>query len=120
MHRLALALLPLALTTACTRPPPPIDPAVRGNTAGGAHAHGDCDDPAQAAFVETCADDPAGPSGRRPERPGEDRDGDGIEDIFDVCLDDPEDLDGFDDEDGCPEPGGPGGVTGTGLPTGDP
>ena len=33
-----------------------------------------------------------------------DRDGDGIKDDVDDCPDDPEDEDGFQDEDGCPEP----------------
>ncbi len=33
-----------------------------------------------------------------------DRDGDGIFDVDDKCPDDPEDKDGFEDEDGCPEP----------------
>jgi outer membrane protein OmpA-like peptidoglycan-associated protein len=33
-----------------------------------------------------------------------DRDGDGIKDDIDKCPDDPEDKDGFADEDGCPEP----------------
>jgi len=33
-----------------------------------------------------------------------DRDGDGIKDDVDKCPDDPEDMDGFQDEDGCPEP----------------
>ncbi len=33
-----------------------------------------------------------------------DRDGDGIPDDKDACPDDPEDFDGFEDEDGCPEP----------------
>jgi outer membrane protein OmpA-like peptidoglycan-associated protein len=32
-----------------------------------------------------------------------DRDGDGIEDDVDLCPDDPEDKDGFEDSDGCPE-----------------
>ena len=32
-----------------------------------------------------------------------DRDGDGIRDNIDQCPDEPEDLDGFQDEDGCPE-----------------
>lgn len=35
-----------------------------------------------------------------------DRDGDGIPDVNDGCPDDPEDKDGYQDEDGCPEPGG--------------
>ncbi len=33
-----------------------------------------------------------------------DRDGDGIPDAIDQCPDDPEDKDGFQDEDGCPDP----------------
>ncbi len=33
-----------------------------------------------------------------------DRDGDGFKDDVDKCPDDPEDFDGFEDEDGCPEP----------------
>jgi OOP family OmpA-OmpF porin len=33
-----------------------------------------------------------------------DRDGDGIKDDVDQCPDDPEDHDGFQDEDGCPDP----------------
>lgn len=34
----------------------------------------------------------------------QDRDGDGIPDDEDACPDDPEDLDGFEDSDGCPDP----------------
>jgi outer membrane protein OmpA-like peptidoglycan-associated protein len=37
-----------------------------------------------------------------PPKPG-DRDGDGITDDIDKCPDDPEDKDGFEDEDGCPD-----------------
>lgn len=33
-----------------------------------------------------------------------DRDGDGIDNINDFCTDDPEDVDGFEDDDGCPDP----------------
>lgn len=33
-----------------------------------------------------------------------DRDGDGIPDSIDRCPDEPEDFDGFQDEDGCPDP----------------
>ena len=32
-----------------------------------------------------------------------DRDGDGVEDALDGCLDEAEDADGFEDGDGCPE-----------------
>jgi OmpA-OmpF porin, OOP family len=38
-----------------------------------------------------------------PEAPG-DRDGDGIPDHLDECPDEPEDFDGFQDADGCPDP----------------
>lgn len=54
---------------------------------------------AKAAFrlspAEVCSD------GAKP-APG-DRDGDGILDPDDACPDDPEDFDGIEDEDGCPE-----------------
>jgi OOP family OmpA-OmpF porin len=33
-----------------------------------------------------------------------DKDGDGITDDVDACPDEPEDFDGFEDEDGCPDP----------------
>src|SRR5215831_19705996 len=33
-----------------------------------------------------------------------DRDHDGIPDSADLCPDDPEDLDGYEDSDGCPDP----------------
>ncbi|MFT3921231.1 MAG: OmpA family protein [Myxococcales bacterium] len=39
-----------------------------------------------------------------PEPAVNDRDGDGIPDETDKCIDTPEDKDGFEDEDGCPEP----------------
>ena len=39
-----------------------------------------------------------------PRAPTGDRDGDGILDDVDKCPDDPEDNDGFEDEDGCPDP----------------
>ena len=39
----------------------------------------------------------------KPERYDGDRDGDGIADSIDQCPDDPEDKDGFQDEDGCPD-----------------
>ncbi len=36
--------------------------------------------------------------------PNADRDGDGILDADDECPDEPEDMDGFEDDDGCPDP----------------
>lgn len=38
-----------------------------------------------------------------PSKP-QDRDGDGIPDVVDKCPDEPEDKDGFEDGDGCPDP----------------
>ena len=49
---------------------------------------------------------PAPEKPRRPEPrpdPFADRDGDGIPDVRDKCPDAPEDKDGFEDEDGCPD-----------------
>jgi OOP family OmpA-OmpF porin len=40
---------------------------------------------------------------RLPPKPG-DRDGDGLTDDIDKCPDEPEDKDGYQDEDGCPDP----------------
>ncbi|MEZ4363747.1 MAG: OmpA family protein [Kofleriaceae bacterium] len=37
-------------------------------------------------------------------RAGDDRDGDGVLDVADACVDEREDLDGFQDDDGCPDP----------------
>lgn len=41
---------------------------------------------------------------KEPQIPVTDRDGDGIPDGEDQCPDDPEDLDNFEDSDGCPDP----------------
>ena len=51
------------------------------------------------------ASDPASAPVRDP-GPGSagDGDGDGIVDAGDMCPADPEDFDGFEDEDGCPDP----------------
>jgi outer membrane protein OmpA-like peptidoglycan-associated protein len=47
----------------------------------------------------------AKPGTVQPAQPSEhDRDGDGILDDVDACIDVPEDKDGYRDEDGCPEP----------------
>ena len=44
-----------------------------------------------------------GEGGRGPLAGGADSDGDGIPDAQDLCPNEPEDKDGFDDEDGCPD-----------------
>jgi outer membrane protein OmpA-like peptidoglycan-associated protein len=46
----------------------------------------------------------APPEPRREPPPPSDRDGDGIPDTLDKCPDEPEDFDGFEDDDGCPDP----------------
>ncbi|HEX7841635.1 MAG TPA: OmpA family protein [Kofleriaceae bacterium] len=55
--------------------------------------------------LDKCPDIP-GPqdNGGCPVTTNNDRDGDGIPDNVDKCPDDPEDRDGFQDEDGCPDP----------------
>nr|WP_228530929.1 MULTISPECIES: OmpA family protein [Myxococcaceae] len=40
----------------------------------------------------------------RYEVPGKDQDGDGIPDVRDACMGEPEDKDGYKDGDGCPDP----------------
>jgi hypothetical protein len=42
-------------------------------------------------------------SGDRVNSPAGDRDGDGLADTVDACPDEPEDKDGFQDDDGCPD-----------------
>jgi outer membrane protein OmpA-like peptidoglycan-associated protein len=44
------------------------------------------------------------PGDKRPAGDQRDRDGDGIPDAIDMCPDDPEDRDGYQDYDGCPDP----------------
>ena len=76
----------LAGVTACTRPPPvsPVD----GPAAGSVEDPADCDATPVANEPEGCHDDAARPPDAPPaERPGVDRDGDGVEDILDVCPD---------------------------------
>jgi hypothetical protein len=47
----------------------------------------------------------SGPGTASALQPGaNDRDGDGVIDDDDKCPDEPEDLDSFQDEDGCPDP----------------
>lgn len=57
-------------------------------------------------LLSACAAHPAPPfASVPPSRPFEfDRDSDGIIDRFDRCPDEPEDVDGFQDEDGCTDP----------------
>jgi outer membrane protein OmpA-like peptidoglycan-associated protein len=55
--------------------------------------------------MDECPLTPGPPKNRGcPVREPGDRDGDGILDHLDLCPDEPEDLDGFEDEDGCPDP----------------
>jgi hypothetical protein len=79
----------------CVRPP-----AGPTTAAGSGPATTDCDAPPVANVPEGCADDEPRPPGAPPrERPGADRDGDGVEDILDVCPDAAGTA-----EDGCPAP----------------
>jgi hypothetical protein len=92
----SLVLSCLALVSVgCARPP-----AGPTTVAGSGPAATDCDAPPVAHVPEGCADDEPRPPGAPPvERPGADRDGDGVEDILDVCPD----VAGA-AEDGCPAP----------------
>ncbi|MBN1771823.1 MAG: hypothetical protein JXB32_11210 [Deltaproteobacteria bacterium] len=47
-------------------------------------------------------DEPRPPNAPPVDRPGADRDGDGVEDLLDVCPDEP--ATGEVDDDGCPDP----------------
>jgi outer membrane protein OmpA-like peptidoglycan-associated protein len=53
---------------------------------------------------DKCPNLPGPPPDGCPVSSGGDRDGDGIPDDVDKCPDDPEDFDGFEDADGCPDP----------------
>ncbi len=90
-HR--FALLSALLMVACqgqAEAPPPQTPTPAGTV----------------ATEETPPSPPppkAKPSGKWSSNAG-DRDGDGVPDDTDKCPDDPEDRDGFEDDDGCPDP----------------
>src|SRR5688500_13489487 len=55
--------------------------------------------PPAPAIAPDCAVSPGAPGCAPP-----DGDGDGIPDATDACINEPEDLDGFEDAEGCPEP----------------
>ncbi len=54
--------------------------------------------------IEKSPKDKCAPGAPAPKPTPKDRDGDGILDEKDQCPDEPEDFDGWQDEDGCPEP----------------
>lgn len=95
----AIALL--AAVAACTHPPAPVS-SPAGDPTAVRPAPG-CDGPVLPDEPAACVEDAPGPS-RAPvvARPGDDRDGDGVEDLLDVCPDEPAPVDA--DEDGCPDP----------------
>jgi outer membrane protein OmpA-like peptidoglycan-associated protein len=57
-----------------------------------------------AALGSARADTVVPGDGKKPAADKRDRDGDGVPDAIDLCPDEPEDRDGFEDEDGCPDP----------------
>ena len=109
---LVLAVLIAIAAVACTRPPTPTTarpPALISverldrSTA----PPPDCDAPPVAHEPEGCRDDAARPPDAPPaERPGVDRDGDGVEDLLDVCPDQPAAPDTDADGDGCADGSG--------------
>ena len=98
---------------ACTRPPAAggvASPGANGTAAAGAAEEGCADPAADSGTTAPSAEEgcpeplPERPGGNRIDRPGQDRDVDGVEDLLDRCPDAPEDVDGADDDDGCPDP----------------
>jgi hypothetical protein len=86
-----LALVCLASIAACAPAPRPVPTPAPTTDEWAADTHGR-------------ARRPHAPKARPGEATPGDRDGDGIADDVDKCPDDPEDFDGFEDEDGCPDP----------------
>lgn len=92
-----------SLAAGCGQTPPPgaIPVIVAPQTSTGDHA-------SPRAEVSTAAEGDSTAGSSRPLTPGTvalplDRDGDRVEDPQDGCPDDPEDSDGFEDRDGCPD-----------------
>jgi hypothetical protein len=108
--RSAVAWLVVAALAACTRPPalsPVEGPVLDEGTA----APADCDAPPVANEPEGCHDDAARPPGAPPaERPGDDRDADGVEDLLDACPDRPAAPGDDSDGDGCADAPAPDGA----------
>lgn len=100
MERLAAGLLFALLSTAACgsggQQAPPQEPTPSNEAAG--HEEG----ARPTAADQAAPDQPPGPTGTTGGS-GSDRDGDGIRDDMDRCPDEPEDRDGFEDQDGCPE-----------------
>jgi hypothetical protein len=98
--RLGAALLFAWLTACGSKTTPPADQPAPSNEAPAAP-----DDTAGAAGASDPQIGDQPPAGDQPtgQPAGADRDGDGVRDDVDRCPDDPEDRDGFEDEDGCPE-----------------
>jgi len=98
--------LAAGMLLACTRPPspttarPPALSPVEGLDRSTAPA--DCDAPPPANEPEGCHDDAVRPPDAPPAaRPGADRDGDGVEDLLDVCPDQPAVPETDAEGDGC-------------------
>jgi hypothetical protein len=87
-----------------TGPPPSGAPPADGGPRASTGDQGS--EPAEAPTapeLDSTAGSSGGPASGPAARPV-DRDGDRVEDPQDRCPDDPEDLDSFEDRDGCPEP----------------
>ncbi|MBI5499650.1 MAG: hypothetical protein HY907_05375 [Deltaproteobacteria bacterium] len=98
--RAARIVLSLAagMLLACTRPPSPTTARPLDRST----APADCNTPPPANEPEGCHDDSVRPPDAPPaDRPGVDRDGDGVEDLLDVCPDQPAAPGTDADGDGC-------------------
>jgi outer membrane protein OmpA-like peptidoglycan-associated protein len=89
--RLALLLVACSRAQLVARPGPPGETAAPDASPRAAETPSSEPGPDERGFASWLAEHP-------------DRDRDGIPDIVDACPEDPEDKDGFDDKDGCPDP----------------
>ncbi|NUO48325.1 MAG: OmpA family protein [Polyangiaceae bacterium] len=95
------AVLPLLAPLAGCSGPAVVEPPKVADTGNVAPPQGDTQN--REVMIAAPAVEPQ-PARTPPERTATDRDGDGLSDAVDLCPDDPEDMDGFQDEDGCPDP----------------
>lgn len=80
----------------------PEQPSTTAGAGGGTSEPAKDPSTSEAKTAGNKAAQPTQPSGTKPP-PTTDRDGDGVLDANDKCPDLPEDKDGFEDSDGCPE-----------------
>jgi hypothetical protein len=106
MKRCTVPLLLVGILSSCTRPPaPPATPESAVDSSAAAPPTADpCAAPAGPDRPEDCPRVQPAAAGVSPEElAATDSDGDHIDDLIDRCPDEPEDFDGVEDDDGCPD-----------------